>query len=125
MTVLVDVAGAIVTCVTVINGVKPNFSIALSDAINNAAAPSLSPDELPAVTDPLPSERNAGLSFAKASNVVRGLMNSSLSTCFGSLLRCGIVTGTISAANRPPSRARAAFSCEANAKQSWSALVTP
>jgi hypothetical protein len=41
-------------------GVSPNRPTAASDASSSAAAPSLSPDALPAVTDPLPSVRNAG-----------------------------------------------------------------
>ena len=46
-------------------GVKPNSRTACSEAISSAHAPSLMPDEFPAVTDPLPSVRNAGLSFAE------------------------------------------------------------
>ena len=45
-------------------GSTPSSRAPLSDATSSAAAPSLSPDELPAVTEPLPSVRNAGLSFA-------------------------------------------------------------
>ena len=58
-------------------GLRLNLLIASSDAMRSATAPSLRPDELPAVTEPLPSSRNAGFSFDNTSSVVSGLMNSS------------------------------------------------
>ena len=57
-------------------GVAPSSRAPASDAISNAAAPSLSPDEFPAVTEP-PSGRNAGLSLDNTSSAVSGRMNSS------------------------------------------------
>ena len=68
---------------------------ALSDASSSAHAPSLIPDELPAVTLPLPSVRNAGLSLASTSIVVSGRRNSSWSTRFGGPFRCGMSSGAI------------------------------
>ena len=56
-------------------GFKPYCSTALLDAMIVAAAPSLRPEELPAVT--LPSFLKAGLSLAKISFVVVGFTNSS------------------------------------------------
>ena len=81
---------------------------AASEATISAAAPSLTPDALPAVTVP-PSLRNGVDSFASASIVVSPRGCSSLSTTTGSPLRCGIVTGTISLARRPLACAAAAF----------------
>ena len=86
-----------------------------------AAAPSLTPEALPAVT--VPSGRTIGLSLASASMVVaRGC--SSWSTTTGSPLRCGIWTATISRASRPLACAFAAFSWLRSAKASWSSRDT-
>src|ERR1041385_2591447 len=68
---------AAATATTRALGVRPSSSTALSDATSSAHAPSLSPLEFPAVTDPLPSPRNAGLSLARISGVVSGRMPSS------------------------------------------------
>ena len=79
-------------------GVRPLRLAASSEAMMIAAAPSLTPEALPAVT--VPSARTMGLSLASASRVVaRGC--SSRSTITRSPLRCGISTPTISAASRP------------------------
>ena len=75
-------------------GVRPYFFTAASEAMISAAAPSLTPEALPAVT--VPPWRNGVGSLASASSVVSARGCSSLSTTTGSPLRCGIVTGTIS-----------------------------
>ena len=106
-------------------GVNPCALAPSSEQTNNAAAPSLSPDELPAVTEPLPSVRNAGFSLASPSAVESARMNSSVVTCLGSPFFCGIATGTISSPNRPASRAAAAFCCDRSANASWSARLMP
>ena len=64
------------------NGFNLYSLIALLDAINNAAAPSFNPDELPAVTEP--SFLKAGLKLPKISIVVFGRINSSFSKRIGS-----------------------------------------
>ena len=61
-----------------------------------AAAPSLTPDALPAVT--VPGLRANGLSLASASSVVSGRRCSSLSTVTGPALPPGTITGSISSA---------------------------
>ena len=87
-------------------GVRPYFFTAASEARISAAAPSLTPEALPAVTEP--PLRNGVGSFASASMVVaRGC--SSLATTIGSPLRWGMVTGVISRARRPFSCAPAAL----------------
>ena len=58
------------------NGFKLYFFTASSDAIIVAAAPSFNPDAFPAVT--LPSFWKAGRNLDNPSDVVFGLMNSSL-----------------------------------------------
>ena len=64
-----------------------------------AAAPSLMPDALPAVT--VPSFLNAGFSAASFSAVVPARGYSSVSTRSGSPFLCGTSTGTISALKLP------------------------
>jgi hypothetical protein len=59
------------------NGFRFYFSIARSDAIITAAAPSFNPEALPAVTVPC-SFIKAVLNFANIAKVELGLMNSSL-----------------------------------------------
>jgi hypothetical protein len=114
-------ATALVT--TRASGVRLYLRTASSDAISRAEAPSLIPDELPAVT--LPPLRNAGFNFASASVVVVGRMNSSVSTTFGSPRFCGTSTGVISRSKRRLACADAAFCCERQAKTSCSCRVTP
>ena len=86
----------------------------------SAAAPSLTPDALPAVT--VPSLRTIGFSLASLSRLVRRGC-SSVSTMSGSPLRCGISTATISAARRPLACAAAVFSWLRSAKASWSSRL--
>ena len=91
----------------------------------NAAAPSLTPEALPAVTEPDGSVVNAGRSLARASAVVDGRGCSSMSTRSGSPLRWGTETGTNSSANRPRSWAEAhrCWLCKAN--WSWASRLMP
>ena len=97
---------------------SPYFRAASSEAMISAAAPSLTPEALPAVT--VPSLRNGVGSLASCSSVVSARGCSSLSTTTGSPFRCGIVTGTISCASRPLACAAAAFCWLRSAKASWS-----
>ena len=76
------------------------------DVTTSAAAPSLMPDALPAVT--LPSFLNAAFSAASFSAVVPARGYSSIDTVIGSPFFCGIGTGTISFLNRPSRTARSA-----------------
>ena len=94
--------GSIPTAVEAIilaRGLSWYCSIAASEAISTAAAPSLMPDAFPAVT--VPSAVTTGFSFAKASKVVDARGCSSVSTTIGSPLRCGIFTGMISCVKKP------------------------
>ena len=101
---------ALVSPSTRASGVRSYFFTASSDAISSAAAPSLTPDALPAVTVP-PSLRNGVPSLASCSIVVsRGC--SSFDTTIGSPLRWGIETGAISLAKRPLFWALLARICE-------------
>ncbi|MNI33975.1 hypothetical protein D3C73_879470 [compost metagenome] len=102
------------------SGVRPRRAASSSRISTTAAAPSFRPDALPAVT--VPSFLKAGLRPARTSSVVaRGF--SSVSTMM-SPLRVLIVTGTISALNRPSAIAAAAFVCEASANASCSSRVS-
>ena len=79
-------------------GVRPKRSTAACEAMMSAAAPSLTPDALPAVT--VPFCRNGVVRLASFSRlVVRGC--SSVSKRIGSPRRCGRDIGVISRANRP------------------------
>ena len=75
-------------------GVRPCAFTAASDAMIIAAAPSFTPDALPAVT--VPGSRNGVFSLARPSSVVSGRGCSSASTFTGTLP--AISTGTISSA---------------------------
>ena len=86
-----------------------------------AQAPSLTPDALPAVTEP-PSRNGAG-SLASASSVVPPRICSSSATTTGSPLRCGIVTGAISSAKMPSAWDFAARCWLRKAKASWSSRL--
>ena len=102
-------------------GTRPKRFALSSSAIRSAAAPSFTPDALPAVT--LPSGRTTPFSFASASMLVsRGC--SSCDTTIGSPFFCAIVTATISCANVPSAFARAAFCWLRTANASWSARLT-
>ena len=81
------------------NGFKLCILTPFSEAMSMAAEPSLSPDELPAVT--VPSFLKAGLSFANPSMEVWGFKNSSSLKMIGSAFRWGISTGTISFSKVP------------------------
>ena len=72
-----------------------------SDTSRTTAAPSLSGEEFPPVT--VPSRRKAGCLAASSARVRSSLMPSSAVTS-----PAGVVTGTISPANRPASLAAAA-----------------
>jgi hypothetical protein len=88
-----------------------------------AAAPSLMPLALPAVT--LPALSNAGRRPARASALVLVLMYSSAANTTGSPLRCGMLTGTISSLNLPAACAAAAFCWLARASASCMSRVMP
>ena len=107
----------------VANTGTPN-SLAFSALITTtAAAPSLIPEALPAVT--VPSFLNTGRSLESPSNEASFLGNSSVSNTIGSPRRCGISTGTISSLKRPASIAATARCCDCTAKLSWSSRVIP
>ena len=74
-------------------GARPFFSAHPASDTTTAAAPLLSPGELPAVI--VPSLRKAGFSLARLSRVVSGRLCSSLEKVSGPFLPL-IVTGTIS-----------------------------
>jgi acetyl-CoA acetyltransferase family protein len=96
------------------SGWAPSSRAQSSLAITSAAAPSLMPDELPAVT--VPSARNAGFSAASFSALVSGRGCSS---------RTASPTGTSSSANRPAASASAQRCCDCSAKASCSSRETP
>ena len=100
---------AVAMLTTRARGVRPYFRAAASLAMISAAAPSLTPEALPAVT--VPGVRKGVLSLARPSSVVSGRGCSSTSTTV-SPLRPGMVTGTISRAKNPASCAALAFCCE-------------
>ncbi len=86
-----------------------------------ATAPSLTPEALPAVTEP-PSRKGVGSLARASSEVWRGC--SSRSTTTGSALRRGTGTGAISRARRPLAAALAARSWDRRANPSWSWRLT-
>jgi hypothetical protein len=81
------------------SGVMPSSRALVSLMITTAAAPSLSGQQLPAVTRP--SGRNTGLSWETASNVTPGRGPSSALTIRPS----GSVTGVISRCQKPSAMA--------------------
>ena len=104
-------------------GLTPN-SLAFSSLITTtAAAPSLIPDALPAVTTPsgLPEQH---LNLLSDSAVVPALGPSSVSTITVCFL-CFTSTGTISSLNLPSAIAFSHFCCELAEKASNSSLVIP
>ena len=103
------------------SGLMPRFFASSALMSTRAAAPSLMPEALPAVTEP-PSLAKAGRSLPSASTVVPCRGNSSVSTTT-SPLRVLIVTGTISSLKRPDFCAASALFCEDAAKASCSARV--
>ncbi len=99
-------------------GCQPNCFARSSSTMRTAAAPSLMPEALPAVTHP--SSLKAGFSAARASREVsRGCS----SVAKGSSFLRG--TGTISSANRPLSMAARARSWLRRAQASISWRVMP
>ena len=88
-----------------------------------AAAPSLIPEALPAVT--VPALSNAGRSWPSFSAVVPCFGYSSASNTTAGPLRCGISSGMISSLKRPAFCAASAFCWEAAANASCSSRVTP
>ena len=101
-------------------GVRPRFWASSALMSTRAAAPSLIPDALPAVT--VPSLLNAGRSRAIPSIVESSRIYSSSET-ITSPLRVFTVTGSISSLNRPALRAAEAFCCEARANASCCSRV--
>ena len=87
----------------------PSLAACLAVISTTAAAPSLMPEALPAVT--VPSFSNAGLSLAIASRVAPWRGYSSSLTMM-SPLRDLMVTGTISSLNLPAFCAASALFCE-------------
>ena len=75
-------------------GFEPSSSALRADIISTAAAPSLIPDELPAVT--VPSLLKAGLSSLSAAAVVPARMNSSVSNKVDALARDDLYRGNFS-----------------------------
>ena len=70
------------------SGLRPSFAARSAVATTTAAAPSLMPEALPAVT--VPSFLNAGFSAASFSAVVPARGYSSVSKAIGSPFFCGI-----------------------------------
>ena len=93
----------------------PSLAACLAVISTTAAAPSLMPEALPAVT--VPSFSKAGFSLAIASMVAPWRGYSSVSTMM-SPLRVLMVTGTISSLNLPAFCAASALFCEATANSS-------
>ena len=94
------------------SGVRPWSFAYSSDVTSTADAPSVSGEEVPAVT--VPVSRNAGFSPASASLLVPGRMQPSLVTP---------LIATISASNLPAAWAAAALAWLATASSSCSARV--
>ena len=107
----------------VASGFNPSSCAFFADIMITAAAPSLMPEALPAVTVPFLSK--AGLKPESASSVLPCLGYSSVSNTKGVPLRCGISSGRISSLNLPAFCAASVFCCEASENASWSARVTP
>ena len=102
-------------------GLRLNSLMACSDATKKAAAPSLMPEALPAVT--VPFSLTTARSLVNFSSVVSARGCSSLSTMMGSPLRCGIMTGVISSLKNPDACAAWVRCWLRSAKASWSARL--
>src|SRR4051812_37146807 len=101
--------------------VLPSLAACLAVISTTAAAPSLMPEALPAVT--VPSFSNAGFSLAIASTVAPWRGYSSSATMM-SPLRDLMVTGTISSLNLPAFCAASALFCEWTANSScWERVI--
>ena len=79
---------------------RPLFEASVDDISTKAAAPSLMPEALPAVTVPDPSLMKAGLNLPSPSAVQPDRGNSSFLTSMGPPLD-GTITGTISSSKAP------------------------
>ncbi len=104
-------------------GFSPSVLARLASTTSTAAAPSLRPEEFPAVT--VPPALNAAGSLASISSVVSGRGCSSSSTRVVGPLRRGTSTGTTSCANRPARNASPARRWLSSAKRSCSSRVIP
>ena len=100
---------------------SPAASAALRSMSTTAAAASLTPEALPAVT--VPSFLKAGRIFARSSRVDVGRMCSSVSM-ITEPLRLLISTGTICSLKRPSAMAAAARRWLCTASASWSSRET-
>ncbi len=103
-------------------GVRPCLFAAASEAMIRAAAPSLTPEALPAVTVPL---GKSARSLPSVSKVVPARGCSSVSTTMGSPFFCGMLTGTISLARRPFFWPATALSWLRTANASCASRLTP
>ena len=99
----------------------PRLSASAAVISTTAAAPSLMPEALAAVTVPSLGSK-AGRSLAMPSRVTPSLMYSSLSTTVSPFLPL-MTTGAISSLNLPAFLAASALFCEATAKLSCSSRV--
>ena len=108
----------------VAKGLAPIASAFSLDIKTMAAAPSLIPEELAAVTDP-PSRLKAGLNLANDSWVTPALGYSSASIWISSPRLCGTATGVISSWNLLSLIAASAFCWLEAASASCSSLVNP
>ncbi len=106
-------------------GRRPSSAARDSEVTRSAAAPSLMPLLLPAVTEPEASRLKAGFKPASCSRVVSGRGCSSRSTVVVAPLAAGTSIGTTSSAKRPAPCAAAQRWCEASANRSWSSRETP
>ena len=102
------------------SGSRPSSRALAPEAMSSAAAPSLSGEELPAVT--VPPSRKAGFSAASFSSELSARGPSSRPTSpvsfFLSAASSPSGTGSISAASAPDSQAASAFRCECSANSS-------
>ncbi len=104
-------------------GLRPCFSPAAWLPISSAAAPSFTPEALPAVTTPF---SNSGRSLASAAMSDCGRGCSSSAITFGGVLRpVGTLTGRISSAKNPAWRAASNLACDAAAKVSAASRLMP
>ncbi|MNT05666.1 hypothetical protein D3C72_1402940 [compost metagenome] len=94
-----------------------------ADITTTAAAPSLRPEALAAVT--VPALSKAGFRPDRLSSVAPWRTNSSVLNATGSPLRCGISTGTISSSKRPAFWAASALFWEPTANSSCASRVMP
>ena len=101
-------------------GSRPSFWTISAEASSRAAAPSLTPEALPAVT--VPPSRTMGLRPCRAARVVSGRgCSSSLTTM--SPLRSLMVRGAISPSKKPLARAAPTRAWLRWAKASWSSRL--